>query len=120
MNKPKVENVDTYLTYIEDPKRQILEKIRHLCNHILKDYKETIEYNMPCYKKNNQVEVAFANQKHYISLYILKNGIIEKYKPYLKSTGKGCIRYKNIKDIDFTLIKKILQDVVLSNGLICK
>lgn len=37
-----------------------------------------MEYGMPAYKRNGAVQVAFANQKQYISLYALKGEVVER------------------------------------------
>ena len=66
-------------------------------------------------------EVGFANQKNYISLYILKEDVVEQNRPALKglSVGKGCIRYPNPKKMDWDVIRKLLLDTVRSTGKPC-
>ncbi len=82
-----------------------------LCLDTLIDYDEAMEYGMPCYKKNGTVEVAFASQKRYIALYILKQTVIDAYRGELGglSVGKGCIRYPKPDKVDFTVITKLLR-----------
>lgn len=49
---------------------------------------------MPGYTTNGVVEVGFASQKQYISLYILKEDVVQVNRAALQglSVGKYCIR----------------------------
>ena len=69
-----------------------------------------MDYTLPCYKRQDEVEVAFANQKNYISIYFLKEGVISRNKALLKglNLGKGCIRYMKPEKIDLGIVKKLL------------
>ena len=113
--------VDQYLAELTEDKKPILSKLRKSCVTILKDYEETMEYGMPCYKKNNVGEVAFASQKNYISLYITKHAVVIKNLSLLdkKSVGKSCIRFSNPKKIDFTVVEKLLHDTFASSDTVC-
>ena len=82
-----------------------------------------MEYGMPSYSRAGEVEVAFASQKHFIALYVLRSDVMNKYRDALDgrgvSLGKGCIRYSSPERIDFRLIEKILSDTLVSMGDIC-
>jgi uncharacterized protein YdhG (YjbR/CyaY superfamily) len=69
-----------------------------------------MDYGMPGYKKNGVVEVGFASQKNYISLYLLKEAVINEHRAELAglSIGKGCIRYPKAERIDFAVVEKLL------------
>ena len=68
--KSEAKSVDVYLTQIPEKRMNALKQLRTLCKEVLVDYKESMAYKMPSYKKNNIVEVAFASQKQHICLYI--------------------------------------------------
>ena len=76
---------------------------------------------MPGYNLNGAGEVGFANQKNYISLYILKADVVQANRALLKglSVGKGCIRYSNLKKMDMDVIRKLLVDIVQSKNPAC-
>jgi hypothetical protein len=65
--------------------------------------------------------VAFASQKNYISLYILKEEVLNKHREALAhlNLGKGCIRYRKPEQIDFTVVEKLLSENYHSNSGIC-
>lgn len=91
----KARTVQAYLEQAPMECREALEKLRNLCQNILQGYEEVMEYGMPVYRKNGIGEVAFASQKNYISLYIMKQDALEPSLSLLTglNVGKGCIRY---------------------------
>ncbi len=79
-----------------------------------------MEYGMPSYSRNGQGEVAFASQRNYISLYILKNDVVNRHRDGLPSNaGKGCIRYSSLKQMDLAVIEQMLRETVEDSGEIC-
>jgi uncharacterized protein YdhG (YjbR/CyaY superfamily) len=66
-------------TYIQEapPERQAaLIRLRDLCRATLTGFEESMDYGGPCYKRNGEVEVGFASQKHFIGLYILRTDVM--------------------------------------------
>jgi len=78
-------------------------------------------YGMPSYTRDGVVEVAYASQKNYISLHILKEEVFNQYRPSLNglSLGKGCIRYTKWEKINFEVVEQLLVDTVKSKADIC-
>ena len=103
-------DVVTYLQHVPVDRVACLTKLRQLCLQILSEYEEGMDYGMPCYKKHEKVEVAFASQKRYIALYITKQTVVDAYRGELAglSVGKGCIRYPKPEKVDFAVITKLL------------
>ena len=83
--------------------------------------KESMIYKMPSYKRNEQVEVAFASQKQHITVYFLIHEVMLKNTKRLEgyNHGKGCIRFSNPEKIDFHLIVHLLKETVDSNTTAC-
>ena len=52
-----------------------------------------MDYGGPTYKRNREVEVGFASQKHFIGLYILRTDVMAEHRDQLRgkgiSVGKG-------------------------------
>jgi hypothetical protein len=59
----KVSTVDEYLKEVPPGRADALNKIRELCIKELKGYPETMRYGMPCYEKNNIVEISLPVKK---------------------------------------------------------
>lgn len=118
----KAKTVEAYLKDVPEDRQEALAKLRKLCLEKLIGYEENLEYGMPCYKrKGHKVEVAFASQKNYISLYILKKEVLDKYRKDLEqlNLGKGCIRYRKPQQIDYGVVERLLNDSYLSDGEVC-
>ncbi len=114
-------DVTAYLKLAPEERRAALDRLRKLCKASLKGYEESMAYGMPCYSRKGIVEVAFASQRQYISLYILRKEVLDAHRERLKgsSLGKGCIRYTRPEKIDFDVVKDMLGDTQANNGPIC-
>jgi uncharacterized protein YdhG (YjbR/CyaY superfamily) len=118
----KAKSVSEYMNEVPEDRKESLEKLRKLCQEFLEGYEESMEYGMPSYKKKGgEIEVAFASQKNYISFYILKEEVLNKYRDKLtgNNLGKGCIRYSKPEKIDFNIVEKLLADNIHSESEIC-
>ena len=119
----KAKTVNAYLEEVPAERKEALTKLRELCLATLKGFDESMEYGMPSYSRNGEVEVAFASQKNYISLYILKQDVMDAHKEQVAgkgiSFGKGCIRYTKPERIDFKIVEKMLIATEKSDAPIC-
>ncbi|MCP4360074.1 MAG: DUF1801 domain-containing protein [Chloroflexi bacterium] len=113
--------IEEYIQNAPEKRRSALERLRQICLDKLQGYEESLVYNMPSYTKKGVVEVAFASQKSYISLYILKEPVMDEYRHNFPKSriGKGCIRYPNPQKIDFDLVEKMIQHAFESDAPIC-
>lgn len=115
--------VTAYLKEVPAERKAALKQLRDLCRTILTDFEETMDYGGPSYKRNGEVEVGFASQKHFIGVYILRTDVMNAYKHLLTgkgvSFGKGCIRYSKPERIDFGLVEKMLCATQESIGPVC-
>ena len=116
-------NVSDYLAEVPEARAAALAKLRDLCQVTLVDFEESMAYGMPSYSRAGIVEAAFASQKNYISLYILRTDVMDTYRDQLKgkgiSLGKGCIRYSRPDRMDFNMIKLMLKATQESTGEVC-
>jgi uncharacterized protein YdhG (YjbR/CyaY superfamily) len=117
----KAKDVDQYLTEVPEKRLDVLQKMRALCLATLDGYAESMAYGMPSYTRDGVVEVAFASQKNYISLYILKQDVFDRHRPSLQglNLGKGCIRYTTPKKVNLAVVQQLLADTVASDAEIC-
>ncbi len=111
--------VDEYLKSVTSERLVAVTKLRELCLTTLSDYEESMQYGMPSYSKNGIVEVGFNSQKNYISFYVLKKDVVDRYRNQLKDAGKGCIRYRKPEQIDFAIVEKLLEETAISSADIC-
>ena len=119
--KSEAKTVEEYLLEIPKKRLQALNKLRQLCLKYLPEYEESMVYKMPSYKKDGEVEVAFASQKQHISIYFLKHEVMLNNKAKLKGLnhGKACIRFSNPNKIDYQLLTDLLKQTFESDAPIC-
>jgi len=119
----KSKTVPAYLKEVPAERKDALKQLRAQCRELLTGFKESMEYGMPSYSRNGEVEVAFASQKNYISLYILRTDVMKTHKKLLTgkgvSFGKGCIRYTKPERIDFNVVESMLRATEESEGVVC-
>jgi uncharacterized protein YdhG (YjbR/CyaY superfamily) len=115
--KSEAKDVATYLAGVPVERREAMERLRSLYASAFKACEETIDYGMPCYKRDGELVAAFASQKQYIGLYGMGE-VLERYRKELTgcSMGKGCIRFRSTNAMDFDLIQKMLKDKATAMG----
>ncbi len=113
--------VEEYIANAPSDQRGALELLRQLCREELAGFDEAIRYGMPSYLRDDAVEVAFANQKAYVSFYVLRQAALLAYSDRLTglSVGKGCIRYRRSDQIDEAVVRSILGATMRDTGAIC-
>lgn len=119
----EAKTVPAYLKEVPAERKDALKQLRSQCRELLTGFKESMDYGMPSYSRDGEVEVAFASQKNYISLYILRTDVMETHKKRLTGTGisfgKGCIRYTKPERIDFKVVESMLRATEESEGVVC-
>jgi uncharacterized protein YdhG (YjbR/CyaY superfamily) len=111
--KSEAKDVATYLAGVPAERREAMTRLRSLYASAFKGCEETIDYGVPCYKRDGKMVAGFASQKQYIALYGMGK-VAERYSKELTgcSMGKGCIRFRRPEAIDFDLIQRMLKDKV--------
>ena len=76
---------------------------------------------MPSYSRDGRIEVAFASQQRYISLYVLRTDVMAAHRGDLDhlDVGKGCIRYRTPEGVDFAVVNALLRETASSTGPVC-
>ena len=91
------DDVDTYLAVAPEGSRAALTELRNACRTLLAGFDESIRYGMPAYSRDGVAEIAWASQKRYISLYVMRTDVLNAHRSQLADldVGKGCIRYRS-------------------------
>ncbi len=115
------ESVDAYLGTVPIQRLEALQKLRSLIAETHPHHSESMEYGMPSYGIRGGIELAFNSQRDYISLYLLKEGVIDQFRDLFPKSamGKGCIRYRNPATIDFALMREMLVAHASSDARAC-
>ncbi len=99
-----------YMANVPPERKADLNSLRSLIKATFPDIEETMGYNMPTFMHRGETLCSIANQKHYMALYVMPYDLLEKFKEELASfnCGASCIRFKNLKEGDLDLFKRIL------------
>ncbi|WP_030769359.1 iron chaperone [Streptomyces sp. NRRL F-2664] len=106
-------DVTAYLAAAPDTRRPALARLRELCRAELPGYEEGIAYGMPVYVRRGgtDAEIAWANQKQYISFYLMRPDVREAFADRLAAhdMGRSCLRFRNPAKVDFDLVRDLLR-----------
>lgn len=114
-------DVATYLEAVGVTRMEPMNALRQACRELLVEFEETMRYRMPSYVRHGEVEVAFASQKRYISLYVLRTDVMAAHRAQLDrlDVGKACIRYHKPEQIDMEVVRSMLRMTASSLGPVC-
>ncbi len=114
-------DVDRYLLEVPEQRREVLTAIRQACTELLAGFDETMSYGMPSYLRDGEVEVAWASQRQYISLYVLRTDVMAEHRGQLADldVGKGCIRYRRPEQVDLDVVRSMLAATAARRGAVC-
>jgi uncharacterized protein YdhG (YjbR/CyaY superfamily) len=115
------QDVAGYLAMVPAGRRAVLSEMREACRALLTGFEESVSYGMPSYSRDGIIEIAWASQKQYISLYVMRAEVLDAHREQLAhlSVGKGCIRYRRPAAVDFAVIRSMLAAVAASRGPVC-
>ncbi|MGW5849243.1 iron chaperone [Streptomyces sp. NPDC055254] len=106
-------DVETYLAEAPDARRPALTRLRELCVEELTGFEEIVAHGMPAYVRAGETvgEIAWANQKQYLSFYLLRTDIRDTFADRLAGhdMGKACLRFRNPAKVDWELLRDLLR-----------
>ena len=106
--------ISGYFENLKNPKHlDDLKQLRAFLEEKLPDVSVDLRYGMPTYANGEDVVVAMASQKNYMSLY-MDTDTVEAHRAELGKLdcGKGCIRFKKLDDLPLDVIDTILQETL--------
>lgn len=107
--KYDVDQIEDYLNVIPADRREILLHLIAMVKEYFPNIKGDMKYNMPTFEP----VCALASQKHYVSFYIHRTDLVEKYREELGElkVGKSCIRFKRLEQLPDMAIRKIFEEI---------
>ncbi|MFB7175439.1 iron chaperone [Streptomyces sp. NPDC056254] len=117
-------DVTAYLEAAPEDRRPALARLRELCVAELPGFEEGIAYGMPAYVRpgGTEAEIAWANQKQYISFYLMRTDLRDALADRLagRDMGKSCLRFRNPAKVDFDLLRDLLRATAQAGpGRVC-
>jgi uncharacterized protein YdhG (YjbR/CyaY superfamily) len=114
-------DVDAYLDEVAPERQPALRRLREMCLTELTGFTESMQYGMPAYDRDGHGGFAFASQKQYISLYVVRTDVRDAHAEQLKGhdMGKSCLRFRGPDKIDFDLVQSMLRMTAATPGKVC-
>jgi uncharacterized protein YdhG (YjbR/CyaY superfamily) len=103
------ETIDEYIEAFPENVQSILKKLRDTVRKTAPDAVESISYEMPTFKLNNERLVYFSAWKNHIGFYSIPEGdeaFRKELSPY--EGEKGSLQFPLKKPIPYDLVKKIV------------
>ncbi|MFE4667617.1 iron chaperone [Streptomyces sp. NPDC056716] len=121
MVQSEARTVEAYLDEARESQRAALVRLRELCRGELAGFGEVMAYGMPAYTRDGTAEIAFAGQRQYISLYLMRPDVRDAFAKRLagQDMGKGCLRFRRPDRIDYPLVRDLLRATAASPGPVC-
>lgn len=106
-------SIEEYLAQV-DPAR--VEGARQLVAWVraeLPEAEEAVAWGIAVFRRGGKDVTGVAVRQGFYSLYVPHPGAVEQWGPCLGQVdaGKGCIRFKHLKDLDATAFREMLADL---------
>ncbi|HVN51388.1 MAG TPA: DUF1801 domain-containing protein [Acidimicrobiales bacterium] len=103
------EEIDAYLSTVDEPKRTTLEALRRTILDILPDAEEGISYGMPAFKVGGKTVAGFAPFERHCSYFPHSGSVIAEVPeaaPY--ATSKGTLQFAVDTPLPKPLVRKLI------------
>jgi uncharacterized protein YdhG (YjbR/CyaY superfamily) len=109
MEKPK--SVKAYLSGLERPQRDAVEKLRDTIASVVPDAEEAIAWSMPAFRLRGKAFVGYCAFKDHYSFFPMSAAAIEQHRDALGEhvTGKGTIAFAYDERLPVTLVKRVVK-----------
>lgn len=109
---PPKQTPGNYLSQLAPERQAMFLKIQELIREEIPEVEETMRYNMPTFELD-EVVLAVASQKHYMSLY-MDTELVAKYGEALGhlNCGKSCVRFKKLDELPLGTVRQIIRETV--------
>lgn len=106
---------DRYLDNLPPERREAVDRVWNVVrDNMPEGYSEEIGPKFLTFKADDEMYVALANQKHYVSLYLMPLYVFPESKARLDNSGKklkcgkSCINFKAAEDLPLETIAEIV------------
>lgn len=115
MASKKFTSIDEYIKTFPKDTQAVLEKMRKTIRKTIPEAKETISYNIPCYKYNDKYVVYFSGYAEHVSIYPRPHhgSLAKEIAPY--ASGKGTLQFQLKDPIPYDLIAKVTEVLLKEN-----
>lgn len=104
------QEIDAYLSTLEEPKRTTLGELRTTIASIIPDAEECISYGMPAFRLQGKVIAGFAAFTTHLSYLPHSGSVLSELAPDLApyAQTKGALRFPVDKPLPRALVEKLI------------
>jgi uncharacterized protein YdhG (YjbR/CyaY superfamily) len=104
------EEIDRYLSGIEEPKRRTLAKLRDSILRVVPEAEQGISYGMPAFRVNGKVVAGFAAFKNHLTYVPHSGSVLNQIAGDLDgyTTSKGALRFPVDEPLPDELVEKLI------------
>lgn len=108
----KPETAEEYFESLDNPVKEVAEKLRETICTTEPGFQEQLKWNVPTYSLNKNVCSIMAHKNH-VNLQIMQGALLEN-AALLDGTGKAMrhLKFSTVDEIDTTLVKNILEQAI--------
>jgi uncharacterized protein YdhG (YjbR/CyaY superfamily) len=105
------EQVDEYLTSLEEPKRSTLEALRRTILDLLPDAAQVISYRVPAFRVDGKTVAGFAAFKNHLAYLPFSGSILNQLSEELAGyeMTKSSLHFPVDRPLPEALVKKLIQ-----------
>lgn len=113
------EDINDYLTLIEEPKRATLEQLRRTIKDAEPRATECISYGMPAFKVDGKTIAGFAAFKNHLSYFPHSGSVLTELADEISeyTATKGTLHFDIDKPLPKRLVKKLIEVRMRQLGL---
>jgi uncharacterized protein YdhG (YjbR/CyaY superfamily) len=104
------EEVDEYLSAVEEPKRRTLQALRLTILEVVPDAEQVISYRVPAFRVRGKVVAGFAAFKDHLSYLPFSGSVLEQLGNELQgyTMTKSALHFPIDRPLPKTLVKKLI------------
>ena len=109
----RANNLREYLDELPAESAGPMEKVLALMKKLLPGAQQRIQWGIAIFALSGKDVIGIAARTGFYSLYVPHGATVKKYAPRLGkvSAGKGCIRFKNLNEVDLGELEKMVKEM---------
>jgi uncharacterized protein YdhG (YjbR/CyaY superfamily) len=104
------EEIDEYLSALDEPKRSTLQALRHTILEVVPDAEQVISYRVPAFRVGAKVVAGFAAFKNHLSYLPFSGSVLEQLADELHgyTMTSGALHFPVDRPLSKTLVEKLI------------
>jgi len=113
------EQVESYLSDLEEPKRTTLEELRRTILEILPEAEEVISYRVPAFRMQDEIVAGFAAFKNHLSYLPFSGSVLGQLADELEgyTRTKSALHFPVDRALPKALVEKLIAVRLTDAGL---